>query len=119
MASEPRALVVARIRIALVARVDIPAATRDSLFVVKRQIPVAVPADIFAAVPIDIPAVVRVEISVVVPIDSVAALRAGLTFAPGGLVANGWALDGAGAAQSSDCDCSERHMAPLPRPALS
>ncbi|MCU1272032.1 MAG: hypothetical protein JWN74_3326 [Acidobacteriaceae bacterium] len=117
MASEPRALVAVSIHIALVARVDIPAATRDSLFVVKLQIPVAVPAGI-VAVPIDIPAVVRVEISAAVPTDSAAALRAGLTFAPGGLVASGWALDDGGAAQSSGCDGPEREMAPLPWPAL-
>jgi len=43
-----------------------------------------------------------VDIPAAVPADSGAALRADLTFAADGLVANGWVPDGARVAQSSD-----------------
>ena len=112
MASEPRTRAVVSTHIALVARVDIHVARRGSLFVVvKLQVRVAAPTDTFAAVRADMPAAG-------VPVDSVAALRAGLAFAPDGLVANGWVLEDGGAAQSFGCDGSERQMAQSPRPAL-
>ena len=59
-----------------------------------------------------------VDIPAAVPADSGAALRADLTFAPDGWAANGWALDGGEAAQSSDCDGFEQEMAPSPRSVL-
>jgi hypothetical protein len=105
---EPRTRAAASIHIALVAGFGTPAAAVDSLFVLKVAVPAAVPVDDTHA---------AVLIFVVVPIDSAAALRAGLTFAADGLVANGWVLDGGGAARF-DCDDPERDTAQSPRPAL-
>ena len=119
MASEPGKRAAVSIHIALVARVDSPAATIDSLFVVKLAAPVAVPTDIFAVAPIDIRAAVRIGTpAAAVPVDTAAGLRAGLTSAPDGSVANGWALDDGKAAQSSGCDGPERDPAQSPRSAL-
>ena len=116
MAWEPRARPGVSIHIALVVWVDIRAAAMGSLFVVMLEVRAAVPVDTSALVRIDTHAVVRVEVSAA-RIDSAAAIQAGLTFAPDGLVASGWALDGGEAAQCSDCD-PERDSAQLPRPAL-
>jgi hypothetical protein len=80
------------------------------------DIPAAVPADIPVAARVDTHAAVPAEIFAVAPTDSGVALRAGLTFAPDGLVANGWVLDGGGA-ESSDCDGPERDTAQSPRSA--
>jgi hypothetical protein len=94
MAWGPRTHAAASIHIALGAQADIPAVALDILVV---------------AMEVDIPAAVR--------IDSAVALRAGLTFAPDDLVANGWALDDGKGEQSSGCDGPERETAPSPRSA--
>lgn len=99
MASEPGKRAAVSIHIALVARVDIPAAVVDTLFAAELAVRIGTPA-------------------AAVPVDTASGLRAGLTSAPDGSVANGWALDDGKAAQSSGCDGPERDPAQSPRSAL-
>jgi hypothetical protein len=115
MAWEPPARAAVSTHIVRAARVGTPAAAVDSLFAVKVAVPAAVPTDIHAAVPVDTHAAVLILVAV--PVDTAADFGDDLTFAPDGWVANGWALDGGGAARF-DCDGPERDTAQWPRSAL-